>query len=119
MKPSQPEAVGEPSSTYTVSTASETWLSPASFLKGLAAQRREVRYVLERYGERHAILVVLEKDPEDLLDAILEVEAEIHRRFHRLPFDLRIMTPASHWIPDDLLSHTQVIYQRDVLHGSR
>ena len=109
----QPGAVGEPTSTYKVSPSSETWVTPASLLKPLAQRRPEVRYVLERYGERHAIFVILEKDPEDLLDAILELEVEIRRRFRKLPFDLRIMTPGTHWEPQDLLNQADSIYERD------
>lgn len=119
MKPVPADAVGEPISTYRVSTPSETWVTPAALLKAVAQSHSEVRYVLERYGERHAIFVVLDKDPESLLDAILDVESEIYRRFHKLPFDLRIMTPGSHWRPDDLLAQTGVIYERDAHVGGR
>ena len=115
-----PGAVGEPISTYEVSPPfPKTRATLGALLKPLASRRAEVRYVLERQGEHHEIFVVLDRDPADLLDSILDVETEIRLRFGDLPFDLRIMTPGSHWRPDDLLSRTTTVYERNPRAGRR
>ena len=89
------------------------WLTPARHIARAIGHRREVRLVAERLeADRYAVFVVLETDPEDLLDLIVDAEHELYDLFRGFPFDIRVMTPPSGWSDADLRRESIVHFQR-------
>jgi hypothetical protein len=92
---------------------SDRWLTPGAYISRAIAHRPEVRYVLERLEQsRLAVFVILESDPEEILDAIFDAERELYSTFRGLPFDVRVRTPSPDWDPRDLLRETVLHHQR-------
>jgi hypothetical protein len=119
-QPLYEKAVGKPMQTATVHVKSADWLTPGAFLAEQLARCREVRMILERFEkERYAVIIVLERDPEDLLDRIFDTERELYTLYRGLPFDVRVMTPPPSWRPDDLLQGAFAHYMRPEDHGNR
>jgi hypothetical protein len=76
--------------------------------------------IIERFEkERYAVIVVLEQDPEDLLNKIFDAERELYTRYHGLPFDVRVMTPPPSHSLDDLAQGAFTHYIRPENYGNR
>ncbi len=83
---------------------SATWRTPGTDLADAIRDKREVLLVTERFDEdAHCITVVLEKDPEILLDAIYDAEQALYQRHPGVHFSLRVMTRPPGWSPQNLL----------------
>jgi hypothetical protein len=83
------------------------------------AQHPEVKWVLERLErDRLAVFVILDDDPESLLNEIFEAERELYSTFHGLPFDVRVMRPSAAWSPDSILQDTIAHYERPTFHAA-
>jgi hypothetical protein len=120
VQPNDEITVGKPRQMATVDVRSTDWLTPGAFLAGKLAACREIRMILERFEkERYAVIIVLEKDPEDLLDRIFDTERELHAACRGLPFDVRVMTPPPSWSPEDLMQGAFTHYMRHESHGNR
>jgi hypothetical protein len=89
------------------------WSTPGLALTSGVFDLKEVRFVLERVEpDRYTVFVILEDDPEIVLDRIFGAEHELYDRFARMPFDVRVMKPAPSWTPGGLLRETVLRYAR-------
>lgn len=96
--PEAPHAVGRDTRSAAVRQSRQNWSTPGTVIAAAVANRPEVRFVTESFDEdRCRIVVVLDDDPEDLLDLVIETEREVHRDFAGLPFDVRITKPPKDW----------------------
>ena len=67
------------------------WLTPGIYLAQRVFDNPEVRFVGERYQSDYLqIVVVLNSDPEALLDNIFSIEQKMFKKFDKLRFDVRI-----------------------------
>ena len=99
--------------TTVITPASAEWVTPGRTIAGAISHRPEVRLVVERLeADRYAVFVILDSDPEDLLDEILEAERVVFLRPRGLPFDLRIMKPQGDWSDADLLRDSFILFER-------
>ena len=113
-----PGATGKPTSPVAVHFSETIWSSPGTHLASRVASRAEVRLILERLErDRFSVFVVLDEDPEDLLDAIFDAEEEIFKIFRGIPFDLRVIKPTSDWSDQDLRQDTICRYDRAIFRG--
>lgn len=104
---------GETGRYEVTSAGGEQWDTPGSLLAQEVASLPEVRYVVERIeADRYQVVVVLDDDPEETLDGIFAAEAELYRRFQRMPFDVRVRKPGADWDSAGLLSDTLHHYER-------
>ncbi len=79
------------------------WHSPGSLITAACAGFKEVAVVAEKYeGNRHSVLVLLRQDPDDVLDAIYDAEAQAIQDLKNMPFDLRVTVPSQAWDLDQL-----------------
>ena len=104
---------GMPTRNVQVSLTSVEWLTPGSYIAKSIAGRGEVRMVLQRpETDRCSVYVVLDEDPEDLLDFIFNEEQEFRKSHKMFLFDLRVITPSSDWSDKDLLKGSFAYYKR-------
>jgi len=109
---------GQPASPAFVTATTRRWTTPAIHLASRIAHRDEVRLVLERLEPDHySVFVVLDRDPEDLLDEIFEAEQDLHGRYRGIPFDVRVIRPAPDWSDADLRRDSVCIHDRALFHG--
>lgn len=110
----------EPRAKVRVVNETYEWLTPGAHLAQAVCTRPEVRLVLERLdADRYSVFVVLEHDPEDLLDQIIDAESELYTKFRWLPFDVRIMKPSPDWSDEDLKRDALALYERIEPHGAQ
>ena len=89
------------------------WGTPGSVIARLVASRPEVRLVAERYENgRYGVFVILDDDPEDVLDAVFEAERRAMEQLPRIPFDLRVRKPHPDWSDRDLRAGSVAHYAR-------
>lgn len=92
---------------------SPVWLTPGSLIAQWVASIPHVRFVAERLeGIRYAVFVVLDDDPEEVLDAIFQAEQEVMRHVPNMTFDMRVRRPHDGWKPDNLLASCMKHYAR-------
>lgn len=115
------EPRGEAAATATVVNETYQWLTPGAHVAQAVCTRPEVRLVLERLdADRYSVFVVLDEDPEDLLDQIIDAEHDLYTRFRWLPFDIRIMKPPHDWSDADLRRDALPLHVRiESPHGAR
>ena len=107
-----------PTAAVTILRGSGRWLTPGVHVFQAVAGRPEVRMVVERLEkDRYSVFVVLDSDPEDLLDAIFDAERELYSRSGGLPFDVRVMRPGPAWSPADLRTDSICHFDRADFHG--
>ena len=84
-----PSFVEEPN--FVELTQPAVWVTPGMYLAQRIFDFPQVRFVGERYESDYLqTVVVLENDPEDVLNAIFTTEQEMFRKFGRLRFDVRV-----------------------------
>lgn len=111
-------AVSIAAQVVTVAHSRPEWITPGSHLAQALVGRLEVRRVLERLeADRYQVFVVLDRDPEDLLDLIVDSERELYTRFPGLPFDVRVLCLGPDWSDADLQKACLVHYDRARVHG--
>ena len=67
------------------------WLTPGIYLAQRIFDSPLVRFVGERYESDYLqTVVVLDGDPEDLLEKIFSVEQKMFEKFGKLRFDVRV-----------------------------
>lgn|SRR3989338_1103680 len=67
------------------------WLTPGIYLAQRVFESSEVRFVGERFESDYLqTVVVLNDDPESLLDQIFTIEQKMFDKFGKLRFDVRI-----------------------------
>jgi hypothetical protein len=99
------ESVGAPSARVT--SPNLDWKTPGSVLAQNLRGVAEIRMILERMEpDRYSVFVVLDSDPEAVLDRIFETEASLYREFPKMPFDVRVTTPSPNWDPGPLMGST-------------
>lgn len=68
------------------------WKTPGTEFLSALEDQKEIRFIGEQiWPDRRIVFIVLEDDPDPLLDRIFETEARLMKRFARLPFDVRVM----------------------------
>lgn len=111
-------AVGVSAAIVLLPPEPKEWLTPGRHLASRVRQRQEVRAVLERLEpDRYSVFVILDKDPEELLDSIYEAESELYALFPKTPFDVRVMCPGPDWSAEDLRRESIAHYDRPVGYG--
>lgn len=89
------------------------WMTPGSLIARRIAVIDQVRLVAERPEKaRYAVFVILDADPDEVLDAVFEAEQEVMRELPGIPFDLRVRKPHAQWLPNALLSSCARHYTR-------
>ena len=61
---------------------------------------------------RHCVAVLVDRDPEDLMDRIFEVEHRMYSVFTKLPFDVRVVLRQPGMEPELLARDSLVHYKR-------
>jgi len=113
--PVEQQSIGVPSAVTTVEEDPEIkeWLTPGSIITREMAHFAEVRLVAERLGNNgYVVFLILEDDPEEVLDAAFDAERRAMAMIPQIPFDLRVRKPHPHWAPDDLLATCVTHYAR-------
>lgn len=87
-----------------------SWLTPGIFMAQNIFDSSLVRFVGERYESDYLqTVVVLNDDPEELLNRVFSVEQEMFKKFGKLRFDVRVrVIPSSESI--DLIKHSTVVH---------
>ena len=107
------ETVGMPMSVSTVTAIEADWPTPGLELSREIAALPEVRLIAERFEtNRYSVYVILDRDPEGVLDCIYAAESGLYHRLPRLPFDVRVMTPPPGWDEAALKRDALVRYER-------
>ena len=89
------------------------WQTPGLYMAQKISSHREIRFVGEKYEVDYLqTILVLDHDPEDLLDQIFSIEQEMYSKFKGLRFDVRVRV-----IPPQ--TELSVIKQSTVLHYER
>ncbi len=74
-----------------VSLIEDIWQTPATYLINRLGRTPQVRLIGDRYYPEYLqTIVVLEDDPEGLLDKIFSIEVEMRKKFKNINFDLRV-----------------------------
>ena len=67
------------------------WQTPGLYLAQRVANNSLVRFVGERVQTDYLqIIIVVDDDPDELLDNIFTVEQEMYKKFNKLQFDVRV-----------------------------
>lgn len=71
--------------------AEARWLTPGVYIAQKIADNAFVRFIGDKMQEDYLqTIVVIDDDPEELLDKTFSLEQEIYKRFKGLRFDLRV-----------------------------
>lgn len=71
--------------------AEARWLTPGVYIAQKITNNAFVRFIGDKMQEDYLqTILVIDDDPEDLLDKAFSLEQEIYRKFKGLRFDLRI-----------------------------
>jgi hypothetical protein len=114
-RPADPDgAFGEPERGVEMAGLFDaTWATPGSHIASAIGMEPGVRFVLERFdGDRSSVVVVLDDDPEPLLDAIFDAERELYEVFKDSVFDVRVTKPPRDWDSADLVRTSIVRHRR-------
>ena len=85
-------------------------LTPGAYLARQIARHAEVLQVTEKIEPaRHCVIVLVDQDPEPLMDHIFEVEHEMYETFKTLPFDVRVVVKQQGMDPA-LLRHDSLVH---------
>lgn len=107
-----PQAV--PSNSVEVKVYNSVWGTPGLLLarKRLGDLDHVVAIGERLEGARYAVFVVVDDDPDDLLDAIFGAEQEVISEVPSIPFDLRVRSTRDGWSPEALLATCFRQYRR-------
>lgn len=90
------------------------WQTPGLYLAQRIANNPQVHFIGDKiYMEYIQTIIVIDNDPEELLDKILSLEQEIYKRFEGLRFDLRIRVIPSKDDINTIKNSTIIQYDRD------
>lgn len=113
MARAQVQAKGVPANVVRLDAPAAHWPTPGSALAERLAGIPELRLVVERFeSSGYVVTVVLERDPEAVLDQVYEAEKELYSAFTKIPFDVRVMTPGEGWTEESLLANGILRYER-------
>ena len=103
---SGPEGVARQAALLEVTCREDAeWMTPGSLMAHQLSAIPQVRFVAERLeGARYAVFVVLDDDPEEVLDSVFDAERQTMQRLPGISFDLRVRKPHADWSPDNLLA---------------
>jgi len=92
------------------------WQTPGVYLAQKVASKPLVRFIGEKVQADYLqTIVVIDDDPEGLLDEIFSIEQEMYRKFEGLRFDVRLRVVS----PDEdiqvIKQSTIIRYDRDKL----
>jgi len=88
--------------------ANRSWQTPGTTIAEAVRGLHQVRAVLELVNpDRLTVLVLLDDDPDDVLDAIFEAERRLYPVFRNLPFDVRVSRMHHSW--KDVSTERQVV----------
>lgn len=88
-------------------------MTPGSSLSEALSGIPEVRSVHERIDpDRYTVFVILDRDPENVLDAVFDAEHRLYEEFPKMPFDVRVMRPQPRWKEEDLSGSSCLRYRR-------
>ena len=69
------------------------WLTPGLYLAQQIASNSLVRFVGEKVEQEYLqVMVVIDSDPDELLNKIFSIEQEMYTSFKGLRFDIRVQT---------------------------
>lgn len=93
-----------------ITQPSMPWLTPGIYLAQRVFDSDNVRFVGERYESDYIqIVVVLNNDPEELLEKIFAIENKMFDKFKKLRFDVRVrVVPPNENI--DLIKNSCIIH---------
>ncbi|MBI1849129.1 MAG: hypothetical protein HYR85_02165 [Planctomycetes bacterium] len=108
----QPIGVAEGAVAFSYS-ASVRWPTPGALLAEALKHQPHVTLVMERLERhRYSVFVILDDDPESLLDDVFAAEKHVMKSFKGLPFDMRVMKPRADWKDEDLRRDCIVHHER-------
>ena len=89
------------------------WMTPGSSMAEALCGLPEVRSVHERIDpDRFTVFIILDRDPESVLDAVFDAEHRLYEEFRKMPFDVRVMKPQQSWSDKDLSASACLRYRR-------
>lgn len=72
-------------------TASAKWVTPGMFFANEIGKNSLIRFIGEKVDVNNLqIIIIIDDDPEDLIDNIFSVEQQIYEAFKYISFDLRV-----------------------------
>ena len=89
------------------------WQTPGLYLSQQVASNSLVRFIGEKVQTDYLqVIVVIDDDPEELLDAIFTVEQEMYHKFSGLRFDIRVRVIPKETEIETIQQSALVRYQR-------
>jgi hypothetical protein len=92
------------------------WHTPGSFLFNKIGIDPSIRFIGEKnLADYLQIIVVLDDDPEELVDRIFSIEQKMFKRFKNFRFDIRLQVISKEENIEAIKKNTIVHYDRDIL----
>ncbi|MCG2712875.1 MAG: hypothetical protein L6416_11220 [Candidatus Omnitrophica bacterium] len=92
------------------------WQTPGVCIAEEIKGYPKVRFVGEKMqADYMQTIVVLDDDPEDLLDKIFSTEQKMYKDFENLRFDLRVRVISKNENIDVIKKNTMIYYDREIL----
>lgn len=89
------------------------WQTPGLYLAQRVAGNSLVRFIGEKLQPDYLqVIVVIDEDPEELLDAIFTVEQKMYQKFSGLRFDIRVRVIPEETAIETIRQSALVRYQR-------
>ena len=67
------------------------WQTPGLYMAQQISNNRNIRFIGEKYEVDYLqTIIILDDDPEDIVDQIFSVEQEMYLKFKGLRFDVRV-----------------------------
>lgn len=90
------------------------WQTPGLYLANKIASNSLVRFVGEKMQTDYLqTIIVVDDDPEELVEKIFSVEQEIYKRFKNLRFDVRLRVISTEGNIDIIQKSTIHLYDRE------
>ena len=97
VSPREVESKPDPSIEFTGAPDLE-WRTPGLVLAKQISEIDQVRAIYEKVdAEGYTVSVLLDDDPEDVLDRVFTAEQSLYESFKEMPFDVRVMRRDPEW----------------------
>lgn len=89
------------------------WQTPGRYLSEHLKTRQEVRFVGEKFQPDYLqTVIVLDCDPEELLETVFALEQELYHKYENLRFDIRVRVIPKQESIDTIRKNCIVYYER-------
>lgn len=89
------------------------WITPALYLADNIKRKKFVRLIGESfYTDYLQVIVVLEDDPEEILDEIFSIEEKMRKQFNNVNFDIRVRVISNGESVENIRKNFIIRYER-------